>query len=288
MAVVAAVGLVGSVLAVGLAISSPVQRVVGPPPPSLPGAEAVAFASPSGAGLRGWWVPAASPGHGAVILMHGVGGNRLSMVRRAAVLHDHGYAVLLFDLGAHGESTAPRITFGAREGEDAAAAIAYVQVRAPGERLGVIGVSLGGAAAMLAPQPLPVQALVLESVFPDIVAALSSRLRVGLGPVLGPAATPVLTPVFMTLMPPVLGVTPMQLRPIDGIGAVRAPVLVASGTVDAYTPIEEARALFDRAPQPKRFWAVEGAGHVDLEAFDPEAYWRVVLPFLDATVRGAH
>lgn len=285
VAVLLAGGLVGSVLAVGLALSAPKQSQVGPPPSTLPGTEPVAFPSASGAQLRGWWVPAAVPGHGAVILMHGIGGNRRSMARRAAILHGHGYAVLLFDLGAHGESTATRITFGQREGQDAAAALAFVQARVPGERIGVIGVSLGGAAAVLAPEPLVVQALVLESVFPDIVAALSNRLRVGLGPVIGPAATPVLTPVFMHLMPYMLGVTSAQLRPIDAFATLRAPVLVASGTIDAYTPIDEARALFDAAPQPKQFWSVPGAAHVDLEQFDPDTYWRTVLPFLDRALR---
>lgn len=278
-------GLFGSVLAVGLVLSAPKQGQVGPPPSTLPDAEAVEFPSTSGAQLRGWWVPTAVPGQGVIVLMHGVRANRLVMARRAATLHEHGYAVLPFDLGAHGESTAPRITFGHREGQDAAASLAFVQARSPGERIGVIGVSLGGAAAVLAPEPLAVQAIVLESVFPDIVAALSNRLRVGLGPIIGPVATPVLTPAFMHVMPPVLGVTPTQLRPIDAIAALRAPALIMSGTADPYTPIKEARALFDAAPQPKQFWAVPEAAHVDLEQFDPDAYWRIVMPFLNANLR---
>ena len=57
-------------------------------------------------------------------------------------------------------------------------------------------------------------------------------------------------------------------------------MLVASGTRDARTTIAEATALFEHAPQPKSFWAVEGAAHVDLEAFAPEEYRRRVLPFL--------
>ena len=280
-----AAGLFGSVLAVGLSLSSPAQRTVGPPPATLPGAEPVTFPSLSGATLHGWWLPASSPGNGAVILIHGVGGNRRDMARRAATLHAHNYTVLLFDLGAHGESIAPRITFGQREGQDAAASLAYTRAHAPHERIGIIGESLGGAAAILAPEPLDVQAMVLESVFPDIAAALSNRLRVGLGPIAGPLLTPILTPAFMLLMPPVLGVTPAQLRPIDAIATLRAPVLIASGTRDLYTPLQEAQSLFDHAPQPKQFWPVPGAGHVDLESFDPPAYWSVVMPFLDRNLR---
>ena len=72
---------------------------------------------------------------------------------------------------------------------------------------------------------------------------------------------------------------------MDRIAAVTAPVLVASGTVDERTPLGEAQALFDAAPEPKLFWPVDGAAHVDLERYGPEAYWRHVLPFLDGYLR---
>src|SRR5262249_1038978 len=85
-------------------------RRLGPPPPDL-GAEAVTIVSPSGSGLRGWYI-AGRPGGGAVVLLHGVHANRLAMLRRARLLKAEGFAVLLFDLQAHGESAGTRITFG--------------------------------------------------------------------------------------------------------------------------------------------------------------------------------
>ena len=178
-----------------------------------------------------------------------------------------------------------RITFGKNEGFDAAAAVQFVRDRLPGERIGVVGVSLGGAAALLGPTPLNVQALVLESVYPDIDAALANRLRTGLGPVAGPLLTPILSPLFERLLPPILGVEPAELRPIERIGTVMAPVLLLSGSEDDRTPLAEARALFDAAPDPKRFVPVPGAAHVDLERFDAAAYWREVLPFLEKELR---
>ena len=273
-----ALGMAAAVLAVGLYLSSPALRVIGAPP-DIPGLEPIEIASESGSTLRGWLVPG-RPGGGGVVLMHGVRADRRSMIRRARLLHERGFAVLLFDFQAHGESPGRRITFGHLEGRDAAAAVAFLRRRLPGERIGAIGISLGGAAALLGPLPLPVDALVLESVYPDIDAALTDRLRASLGPVLGTLFTPLLTPLFETLLPPILGVTLDDLRPIDRIGGVAAPVLVASGTEDRHTPIGEARALFDQAPQPKLFWAVPGAAHVDLEAFAPAEYGRIVFPFL--------
>lgn len=273
-------GLCASVLAVGLRLSSPAPTLLGLPPPGLPGIEAVQIPSASGSLLRGWWVAGTRPGGGAVVLMHGVWESRLRMLQRARMLHAHGFAILLFDLQAHGESPGRHITFGRLEALDAAAAVDFVRRSLPGERVGAVGISLGGAAALLGPEPLNVDALVLESVYPDIDAALANRLRAGLGPVAGPLFTPLLAPVFNLLLPPILGVRPDELRPIDHIEKVAAPLLVASGTADDRTPLSEARALFDRAPEPKRFWAVQGAAHVDLERYDPDQYWRNILPFL--------
>lgn len=273
-------GLGGSVLAVGLRLSSPRPAIVGAPPASLPTAETVEFPSKSGSILRGWWVPGGPPSQGAVVLMHGVWETRLRMAQRARVLQRQGFSVLLFDFQAHGESLGHRITFGRLEALDAAAAVSFVRGRLPGTRVGAIGASLGGAAALLGDTPLAVEALVLESVYPTMDAALSNRLRARLG-----QAASLLVPVFNVLLPPVLGVRPDQLRPVDRIGAVAAPLLVLSGVEDDRTPLTEALSLFDQAPEPKMFWAVEGAAHVDLEHHEPRRYWSKVLPFLAQHLR---
>lgn len=278
IAVLGAVLLVAAVIAFGLIASRPDRVVIGPPPPDLP-AEDVSIASASGATLRGWFI-AGEPGGGAVVLLHGVRANRLSMQRRARLLNAAGFAILLFDFQAHGESTGARLTFGHLEGMDANSAVAFMRARLPAERVGALGTSLGGAAALLGPEPLPVDALVIESVYPEIHAAIANRIQATLGARLGAVLAPPLTALFLRVLPPVLGIDPTTLRTIDYIAQARTPVLVASGIDDRYTRIAEATAMFERAPAPKEFWAVPDAGHVDLEAFDPEAYRRRVLPFL--------
>ena len=121
---------------------------------------------------------------------------------------------------------------------------------------------------------------VLELVYSEIGRATANRIRVVLGQALGGVVAEPAARLMELLLAPILDVRPSDLRPIDHIVEVTAPVLVASGTRGTRTTIEEAAALFARAPQPKSFWAVEGAGHVNLEAFAPEEYRRRVLPFL--------
>ncbi len=238
----------------------------------------------SGATIRGWFI-AGQPGHGAVVLMHGVHANRLSMVRRARLLSARGFAVLLFDFQAPGASTGTRITFGHLEGRDAAAAVAFMRQRAPGERIGVIGSSLGGAAALLAPGGLHVEALVLESVYPDIGTATANRISAVLGAPLGSIVAKPVARLFEFLMAPILGATSADLRPIDRMADINTPVLVLGGTSDMSTTPEETTAMFDRARPPKYIWLIQGAGHVDAEQYGLEAYHARVFSFLSERLR---
>jgi uncharacterized protein len=243
----------------------PSRAIIGPPPSDL-GATSIAFKSESGAELRGWFVPGV-PGRGAVVLVHGIHADRRHMLPRARFLHRAGYAVLLFDLQAHGESSGSRITFGTREAFDVLAAIDLMRSKAPSEHLGVIAVSLGGAAALLAPHDLNIDALVIESVYPTISEA--TRNRVGL-----------FAPLLLWQLGPRLGLSASDLRPIDHVARVKAPLFVMSGEEDTHTTPEETRRMFERANEPKRLWMVPGAAHVDLYDVGGAEYERRVLAFL--------
>jgi uncharacterized protein len=292
LGVVAAASLIAVAVAVvgmELGLTAPAYALIDPPRSDVRDdlhPETVVIPSASGTNLHGWFV-AGRPGGGAVVLMHGIKANRLSMVRRAHLLRDSGFSVLLFDFRAHGESGGSRITLGHLEALDARAAIEFIRQRLPDERVGAIGASLGGAAALLGPSPLPVDALVLEAVYPDIESALANRLRLVLGPSVARIAVPVLVPVFELFAPLVVGVWPSQLRPIDRIAEVAAPVFVIAGARDSRTTLAETREIFARAPEPKLLWIVEGADHVDLEAFAPDDYRQHVLPFLDRLRRSS-
>lgn len=250
-------------------------------PPGGLAAHPVAFPSGSGATIQGW-LARGRPGAGAVLLLHGIGASRGDMLGRARFLSSVGYSLLLVDFRGHGESTVARPTYGGLESRDALAAVEFLRSALPLERIGVIGISMGGAAALLGPAPLPVQALVLESVYPTIDDGVRDRLRAWLGP-LGPP----LAPLVLRWLFPREGVAAADLRPIDRIHDQTAPVLVMAGSADRYTPPGESRALFERAREPKALWMVDGAAHVDLHGFAAVEYERRVGAFLARHLRGA-
>ncbi len=264
--------------AAGTMLSAPARGSVGALPADLRG-RAVEFNSESGATLRGWLLPG-ERGAGAVVLMHGVRGSRLNMLGRARFLSAAGYTVLLFDFQAHGESGGEHITTGYLESRDARAAVDFVRAEAPGERVGVIGVSMGGAAALLAEPPLDAQALVLEMVYPTIEQAVDDRLRMNLG-----AWGVVFRPLLTSQLRLRLGIGADDLHPVDHVGHVNAPKLFVVGAEDKHTTLEESRQLFGAAVEPKELWVLEGARHQDLHALKGREYEARVLDFFQKHLR---
>ncbi|MDT0631108.1 alpha/beta fold hydrolase [Rubrivirga sp. S365] len=269
LAVLAA--LLGGCAYVGDIATAPLSARVGPPPP---GFEAVVVPIPVGGPLAAW-IAAAPPEAPAVVLLHGLGDNRVDLLPRARLLADAGYAVLLVDLPAHGESPGERIGYGWPERHAAAAAVGFLRRSRPHGRVGVVAISLGGAAAALAGPALNADALVLESVYPTFEAAVGNRARRLLGPL-----APSVAAALLAQTRDRIGVPADSLRPVDAVGRVRAPTFVMGGADDAFTPEAETRALFDAATGPKALWIVPGAKHEDLYEAAPDAYRRRVLDFL--------
>jgi uncharacterized protein len=243
---------------------------------ALPAGFAVKAVSIPGLGheIAGWWVDIGN-GSPVVLLVHGLGADRSSMLSRAELLTRHGFSSLLIDLQAEGETRGHAITLGHLESADVAAARDWIRQTAPGRKIGVIGTSLGGASILLAPQPSGFDAVVLESVYPRIGRAVENRIRMRLG-----SLAPALTPLLLVQLEPRLHITASDLEPIRWISRLGAPVLVAAGSRDQHTTLEESRELYAAAVQPKSLWVVEGAVHQDLLAFDPTAYEEHVVEFL--------
>jgi fermentation-respiration switch protein FrsA (DUF1100 family) len=262
----------------GWALSRPEPAPIGAAPVSLE-AESVTFPSQSGSVIHGWLSRA--PGSaGAVLLLPGIHANRRSLVDRAEFLRQAGYSTLLIDFQATGESPGRRITFGWLERLDVLAAVEYLKGRLPGQPIGLIGVSLGGAAAVLAAPPLDVQAAVLEAVYPSIDLAVGNRIEKALG-----KRGRWLAPALLLQLRPQIGISARDLRPVDHIARLRCPILMIAGAVDRNTTLEDTQLLFAEAREPKGLWLIPDAAHVDFLRFAGDVYRRRILAFLGTALK---
>jgi uncharacterized protein len=258
---------------VGTIATSPQASVVGPPPADLR-AETITIDSASGSRLASWFVPGKS-GAGAVLLLQGVRGTRLELVERARFFHRSGFAVLMIDFQGTGESPGRAITFGYLESRDVRAAFDYLVKRLPNERIGLVGMSLGGAATILSDPPIPADAMVLEAVFATFDDALVNRLKLYFGK-LGP----LLKAGLSLQIKPRLGFWMADLEPAAKIHRLKSRLLLIAGGADKLASMTEMQLLFDRATAPKQLWVIPGAGHLDFHWHYKEAYEVRILAFL--------
>jgi len=286
MAVMAGVALLALALWLGESLTRAANRPVGPPPAGLQ-AEAVHIAHASGAATAGWIAPGV-PGAGAVLLLHPVRSDRRAMLARARFLQRAGHAVLLVDLQAHGETAGTRIGFGWLEARDVEASLGWLASRFPGERLGIVGVSLGGAASVYARPSARPAAMVLEAVYPDIRAAIGNRLRLHLADRPGGGAlAALLQPLLLAQGRVWLGVDAERLSPRTDLAQTDVPLLLISGELDRHTTPEDSARLLRSARGRAQLWLLPGAGHEDLHAHAPAAYEARVGAFLGRHLRQA-
>ncbi|HSH03243.1 MAG TPA: alpha/beta hydrolase [Anaerolineae bacterium] len=111
------------------------------------GYQTAQFTSADGIQLHGWYHPPQNDM--VIILLHGYGANRTEMLGRAAMLTQHQFGVLLYDLRGHGYSLAPQRSYGWQDTADVTAAIDYLQnLSNPPAKIGLFGFSMGGQIAL--------------------------------------------------------------------------------------------------------------------------------------------
>jgi pimeloyl-ACP methyl ester carboxylesterase len=133
--------------------------------------EAIRFSSHA-IPIHGWFIPAAytaSP-QPVVILAHGWSRNAAEMLPLARRLHEANLALLLLDARGHGASGGDGPVTILKFAEDILASLEYLQTRPDidQDRVGVLGRSIGGSAAILAASMAPrLRAVVSCSAFAD-------------------------------------------------------------------------------------------------------------------------
>ena len=269
-------GLAASWLVGSLLMRATPAEVAPPTPP----ARDVQLRSTDGLILATTVWPGRSPSSPAILLLHGNGASRAAVADNAAWLSARGYAAMTLDLRGHGESARAGKSFGLAESRDVAAALAWLRGRGH-RRVGIVGISLGGASALLGESgPAAADALVLQAVYPDIRRAIRNRI----GGILGRPPALLLEPLLSFQARLRLGVGPSRLSPLQALPAFRGAVFVIGGGADGHTPPDETRALFAAARGPKHLWIAPQLDHPSISDIRTEDYRRRLLTFFSRNI----
>jgi pimeloyl-ACP methyl ester carboxylesterase len=230
-----------------------------------------------GVELAGWYVP--SRNGAAVVLLHGAGSTRSSVLDQAKVLSSRGYGVLLIDARGHGGSAGRAMDFGWCGDLDVRAAVDVLSARSDvtAGRIAAVGISMGGEEAIGAmAADARVRAVVAEGATNRVAAdkewlaekyGVRGRLQQQLDR-LTYALADVLTPAS----------PPTPLRAAIAMAAPRRTLLIAA----AGRPDEGYASAYLRAasPQSVQVWVAPG-GHAAALASARVEWTNRVGAFLD-------
>lgn len=240
--------------------------------------ETVWLRSRDGTRLAAWFIPGARPQ--AILLLHGYSACKDDMLSHAAFLHAAGFSLLLLDLRACGESEGTVVTLGGRERDDVEAAVSYLQTRpdVDPDRLGIFGLSLGGALAILAASDSPaVRAVVAESAFRSVRSAVRQNFRRFTHVPSFPWAE--MTTRLTEWRQRVSAARVVPEREVARLR--RCALLLIHADDDPIISVRDSEAIYARAVEPKDLWRIPSAAHAMAYNTLQERYAVRVVSFFD-------
>jgi len=245
--------------------------------------EEVTVTTADGLKLVGWFVP--SENGAVVIAQHGYHGNRGNMLYDAAMLHSHGYGVLMSTFRAHDKSEGEIITFGEKEVQDLEAWYQYLLTRDDVDpaRIGILGESMGGLVSIRYAAGNPnIRAVALHSA----LASMEDSIAKGVTKFTGLPPFP-FAPMIVFWAERTAGIRVKDIDSTKWIGQISPrPVLIMQGGADDHISIDSGQKLYDAAGEPKELWFEPAAGHHGLNEVAPEEYERRVVGFFDQYLLG--
>jgi pimeloyl-ACP methyl ester carboxylesterase len=215
-----------------------------------------------------------------VVLIHGISACKEVDMERAKVLADAGYASLLLDLRAHGQSDGEYCTFGYYEKNDLKAVADTLYRRFPKRPMAIWGASLGGAITIQAMAIEPRYEFgIVESTFDEfdkVATEYGADWMFGF-------RSPWLTNRIIDKSGKIAHFEPYAIKPVTSAAQINRPILFIHGDKDARIPVWFGKRNYDACPAPdKRWYLVPGAGHNNLWKIAGDSMQANVLRFLEA------
>jgi uncharacterized protein len=248
-----------------------------------------------GAELKGWYAQPSAWKGDSVILLHGVGDNREGVTSYAVMFLRSGYAVLLPDSRAQGESGGMIGTYGLLESGDLQRWSGWIakQANLAGSDAHArctyfFGESMGAAIAL---ESTAVQsevcAVVAEASFSSFREIGYERIAQGLGSSVGFShifALPMVNSAFLYARLR-YGLDFDQASPEGKLAASHVPALLIAGLDDRNIPARHSIQIVKLAGVQTQLWLVAGAGHTSAASVDSAAFERRVIGWFAAHSR---
>lgn len=240
-----------------------------------------------GADLRGWYSVPANDNGKSVILLHGIGDNRLGVAGYGQTFLQQGYRVLLPDSRAHGESGGSVATYGLLESDDIHRWVSWLYDHGASCVDG-FGESMGAALVLESMRAEPrFCAVVADSPFSTFRSVAYDREgysvgagRLGLEPWVGRTIGLLPAEIAFRYARWRYGVDLLHANPLDTLKFSTIPVLLIHGEKDINILPRHSLILARANLEHAQLWLVPGARHGAAAAVRPQEFWFRVLGFV--------
>jgi len=243
----------------------------------------IKFPTKNNCHLYGWWMPSQNESPDlapTLILVHGWGRNADCMLPYAKMLYPYGYNFLAFDLRSHGNSDSDKHPNMLQFSEDIQAATEFVlkQDTSKSGKIGVIGLSVGGSAAIhAAVSSNRITSVVTIGAFAnpvDIMKHQFQKKHIPFSPLMW------LPMKYFQLK---MGAKFKQIAPVNIIKNTKANIFLIHGSNDKIVPVEHGEKLKNAAnSKTTKIWVVPGKGHANCN--NHPDFWSKVNLFIHSTM----
>ncbi len=215
-----------------------------------------------------------------MVVCHGYTSNAYQMARYIKQFYDMGFSVLAPDARAHGESEGKVRGMGYIERRDVIKWCNLLIDENKDVKIGLFGVSMGGATVMMTSgeKDLPVNVKVIvedcgySSVWDEFSMQMGEMLNLPTFPLLHTAS---ITTKLRA------GYSFKEASSVEQLKNCKTPILFVHGSADNFVPFKMLDIVYDAATCEKQKLVIEGAGHAGSSMKDPETYWNTVEKFVN-------
>ncbi|MBQ8146044.1 MAG: alpha/beta hydrolase [Clostridia bacterium] len=218
------------------------------------------------------------------IMMHGYKGNsKRDMCGGHKLARRLGHNILLIDQRGCGKSGGKTVTFGVKERLDALSWINYINQRFGKAPIFLVGVSMGGATALMATDlDLP------DNVVGAIADCPFSSPKAIIKKVCADRGMPEAIYPFVTFGAYIYGhFSPNKEGAVKSVQNAKIPILILHGTNDGFVPHKMSEEIYNACTGKKYFHSFDGADHGMSFMSNPSKYENATIEFIDECLKSS-
>lgn len=226
--------------------------------------------------LEGWLIPQQnSKGH--ILMFHGYGTAKSSLLPEANAFHEMGYDIFMIDFRGSGGSSLSETSIGYYEADDVAASAQFVEQNFGWDNLIFYGQSMGSVAILKAVNDGKIHPgkIIIESVYDKTISAVNNRFHSMNVPSFPSAYVLIF---WGSIIEKFNG---FSHNPLDYAKSIDCPIMLMHGDRDPRATLDQARNVYEQLQSEKRMIVFEDAGHESLYTSSPQKWNAEILGFLE-------